>query len=486
MNIDELADREQIEIINDSRKERKETVEFNDLTNQDATLMNNKEDCDTYVKELQEKMKAQNIKFKKFKEKFDSETQIKDEKIKELEKSLKEREKELNEKEKIIYNLNIANSKLMANLDDLKREVDEKLDKVNVKKINDKMKKQKEKENPLEIVLKLKEKELKNKMNLLEILRKDNEQLNKTLESSSSIKAVIDLQDKLKLKEKENMDLANEVKILNRLLEEHKKCVKVKTLCDEEMRNLKEELKKAKEVSKESQLKLKDEECKHIKTKDSFLNLKREYDNTKKAKAEEMSIPKHHSNVDLKKVTNLNHDQNINNMLEEDAKVKKAEEIEEKLEKKYQVLEQSKLSMENRYKSEMKVIQKKLQQKEEQIEYMTNQFKEIEQKNKIMSFQMNEYKNEQKIYQRKLNDIQNILENNNSLLKEKEQEIKILVGQINSLKKLVKHNAVPPMDKEVAKHIEKIKNEENYFYVTELKKSPEESKLIEANEMTEE
>ena len=91
MNSDDLAEREQMETINDSKKERKETVEFNDLTNQDATLMNNKEDCDTFVKELQEKMKAQNAKFKKFKEKFDSDTQIKDERIKELEKSLKER-----------------------------------------------------------------------------------------------------------------------------------------------------------------------------------------------------------------------------------------------------------------------------------------------------------------------------------------------------------------------------------------------------------
>jgi hypothetical protein len=481
---DEISEKEAINTIADSNKDRKET-EFQDMTNQDATLLINKEDCDSYAKELQEKMKIQNNKFKKLKEKLESDIITKDERIKELEKTLKEKDRDLNDKEKIIYNLNIANTKLMISLDELKREVDEKLDKVNVKKINHKMKKQKEKENPLEIVLKLKEKELKNKMNLLEILRKDNEQLNKTLESSSSIKAVIDLQDKLKLKEKENMDLVSEIKALNRQLEEHKKCMKVKGQSDEEMRLLKEELKKAKEISKDCQIKLKEEESKHTKTKDSLLNLKREYDNTKK-----IEIQKNNSNVDLKKISNLNHDPNINNMLEEDAKVKKAEETEEKLEKKVQVLEQSRQSMENRYKSEIKAIQKKLIQKEEQIEYMSNQFKEIEQKNKIMSFQVNEYKNEQKIYQRKLNEVQNIIENNNTLLKEKEQEINILVGQINSLKKLVKHNAVPPMDKDIAKHIEKIKNEDSNnnvnFYVTDIKKSPEESKLIETHDMIEE
>ena len=162
---DEISEREHIDTVVDSKKDRKET-EFQDITNQDATLLINKDDCDSYVKELQEKMKFQNNKFKKIKDKLESDVSTKDERIKELEINLKERDRDLNDKEKIIYNLNIANSKLMVSLDDLKREVDEKLDKVNVKKINDKMKKQKEKENPLEIVLKLKEKELKNKMNL--------------------------------------------------------------------------------------------------------------------------------------------------------------------------------------------------------------------------------------------------------------------------------------------------------------------------------
>jgi hypothetical protein len=133
----------------------------------------------------------------------------------------------------------------------------------------------------------------------------------------------------------------------------------------------------------------------------------------------------------------------------------------EKFEKKFEALGHSKSSLENKYKSDCKLLTKRIGDQDEQLEYLTLQLKESEHKSKIFQFQVNEYKTEQKAYQRKLNETQGQIENLMKVIREKEQENKILVGQMGNLRKLVKHNAVPPMDSEVVKHIEKIRNEDS-------------------------
>ena len=115
-------------------------------------------------------------------------------------------------------------------------------------------------------------------------------------------------------------------------------------------------LKKAKELSKESQMKLKDEESKHSKTKDILINLKREVENKRRNKSEnENSTKKLNTNGELKKVVNFNHDANINSVLEEEKsnknlKIKLEENNSEldKIEKKCEALENSRKSLENR------------------------------------------------------------------------------------------------------------------------------------------
>lgn len=138
----------------------------------------------------------------------------------------------------------------------------------------------------------------------------------------------------------------------------------------------------------------------------------------------------------------------------------------EKFERKFEALEHSKSSLENKYHSDVRAYKKNISELEEKLEYLTLEFKESEQKNKIFQFQLNEYKNEQKAYQRKLNENQAQNENVINLLKEKEQENKILLGQLNAMKKVVKHNAVAPLDPDVTKQLQKIKNEESINNLT--------------------
>jgi hypothetical protein len=128
--------------------------------------------------------------------------------------------------------------------------------------------------------------------------------------------------------------------------------------------------------------------------------------------------------------------------------------------KKYDTLLHSKLSLESKSKVELKKYSLIGSENNEKLEYFTLQLKESEQKAKIYSYQINEYKNEVKILLRKHNEMSQALEVNKHNLQEKEQENKILVGQLQQLRKLTKHNALAPLDYDVSKKVELIKNEE--------------------------
>ena len=239
---------------------------------------------------------------------------------------LDEKTKELKEKDKAVQTITVTNSKLMQTLDELKKEVDEHFDKVSVRQITDKIKKSKEenKQNPLEIVVKVKEKELKNANHLMEILRKDNEQLQKNLDNYGDFNSILQLQDKLKVKEKEVFDLNLEIKTLTRSLEEHKKCSTIRKETENEIKILKDDYKAIKEGMKMQQAKMKDDEKARQKTVDNMINLKKELD--KIQKGGEMSINNSEainkllSNSENKKVSNLNHDPNIAGILQTDDK----------------------------------------------------------------------------------------------------------------------------------------------------------------------
>lgn len=492
-------------------------VEQKDLTNVEQLKQPFHESID-YGEDgeiIPNKKVVQAEKSKKADEKFSKDVQKSPNVVKETEnyEQLKEsykaykiqKESELKEKDKSIYNLNLTNQKLMSMLEDLKRDVDGQLDKVNFKQVTDKMKKGKEKENPLDIVLKVKEKELKNTANLLDIIKRDNEKLQKTVDSYTDYNKIIEVHDKLKVKEKENNDLVIEVRTLNRALEEHKRCESKRMEFEKDFKILKDDLKKAKDSLKDMQNKFKEEENKHQKTKDLLINTKREMEQLKKHKLGDLKDPKLGDkivqNIDVNnKGKDPSNSDDINELLGNNGNSKPNEKKEriktnlpnnneetsqsespyikrlfstdernrlkkllsnsdiEKIEKNFEAAERSKLSIEKRLKSDIKLLQKKVTEQEEQCEYFALQYKELEQKSKISQFQVNEYKNEQKAYQRKLNEVHIYSDKYASQLKEKEQENRILLGQLNSLRKVMKHNVVPPMDEDLQKHLEKIRN----------------------------
>jgi hypothetical protein len=448
------------------------TINYNESIKGDNLGTDDNTDCMKRIKDLEEKMTQQRDRFKKLKDKYEKQLEEKDDKIDDLEDSVKDWESKYN-------TLMGKYNKLKANFDEISRELDEHLDKVGVKNISQKLK-PKPRDNPLEIIIKMKEKEIKNTVQLMEVLRKNNEQLNKNLDNYTNVTFITDLQNKLNLKEKENQELLIEIKTLNRGLEEHKRCGKIKKETDEDYKNLKDELRKQKDSNRDLQQKLKEEVVKHIKTKDSYINYKREIDDTKRHKNININDPdalkKLNTNIELdrKKVSNLNHDPNIQSIYDEE-KPKEKKNLNRSLdhgkkvfskddidnyEKKIETLERSKLSTENKLKADIKQLSKKIQLLEDQVEYISNQYKESEQKNKILHYQGNEYKNEKKVYQRKINELQSNNDRLTNSLKEREQENNILTGQLKDIKKTTRHHAVPPMNE----------RREETLYLTDIKK----------------
>ena len=484
-----------------------ETKSYGDLLQVNKTNPQNNPNESNQLKE-----KTYNEKIKQLQHDLEKEREINKQFKQTHQKIVEEKNKDLKDKEKSYQSISVTNTKLMQTLEDLRKEVDEQFDKMSIKGLNKLKKKEENKQNPLDIVLKVKDKELKNATQLIEILRKDNEQLNKNLENYSEFKNVLDLQDKLKVKERENASLQQEIKLLNRSLEEHKKCSQIKASLENEVKTVKEEYRILKDSVKTQQSKKSEDEKTHHKLVEQYFTLKKEFEKMKNSAnvkdiKDTQAIDKLLNQAEKKKVKNFNHDSGVLEVLnsedvetprrnlqkkteknsksgtviqkskknlteeekqklfslEERAKLEKvfSKADLDKLEKKYDVMEYSKHSVQNKHKSDLKVFTRKFSEQEEKLEFMNLQLKEVDQKYKINQFQINEYKNEHRAYQRKILELQGQMDTFNSNLKEKEQENKILMNQLNSLRKIVKHNALPPMDSELAKHLEKIKSEES-------------------------
>ena len=237
-------------------------TESNSIKSNDkkVSVIDYKEDTSTVTKiskDPLDKIKKEDliIKIKEFEDKFKLEKE-------ERRKVIEAKNKEIESKEKVIFSMAGTNKKLSNELEDLRKEVDEKLDKIGIKQIKDTERENelKKKQQPLEHVLKVKEKELKNALSLLEVFKKDKENLQKNLNERSDFKQVLILTDKLKEEENKNSALESEVKSFTKLHEEHNKCENNREEFEKEKRQMINEMKYLKDKNKEYVRKIKEEE----------------------------------------------------------------------------------------------------------------------------------------------------------------------------------------------------------------------------------
>jgi len=108
----------------------------------------------------------------------------------------------------------------------------------------------------------------------------------------------------------------------------------------------------------------------------------------------------------------------------------------EKYQKKFDYADHKGLSMEKKYNSEFKIYHKKYNDLEEQMEFITLQLKEAEQRAKIFQFQIHEYKLEMKNLTKKSHELQGNIEVLQKLVNEKEKENKALINRIQETQSL--------------------------------------------------
>ena len=472
------------------KKELKDPLEQNEVTQPDANISNlqmpTPDQTMSYVDNSNQEISQQNIK----EEFYLREIEYK-EKIKELEQALNEEKnkstvkqkisseeilnnlrKELQEKDIEINKYIFSNTKQRQELENLSKEIDKKLKYMNFKHVTDRIKKERRpiKETTPEDSIKIVENQLKNALKLVDVLTKDNQQLKEKCNSAMDYKSKYDLIDKSKENDSTIISLNLEIKKLKRQVGEHLKCQKIKDDYEKSIRLAKEDLRKAQLKNEEMKTKIQEEEENYIK-------------NLNSPKEKQKSVGKNKMNtrrISLKKrlpneeKPNNSNNQKLETSMQNGLSVFTKEEQEALLQafdnnntqfelfiKKVATYESYRQSLESRHKFNVKNYLTKLNEMDEQIDYLKSNNADKEAKTKLLNTQMEDYKADKAAYIRKIKQMQNEISAMQTIHKQKDSEIKSLVVQLNTLRQLLKNANVNQIDIDISNYINSIKKE-NY------------------------
>ena len=177
--------------------------------------------------------------------------------IKKKEKEIKEKDgiinglkKEISEKDKNIKLITKTNNKLQLSLNEFSKKIDDKLfnsknifcrkTKYNLKNNNNNNNNDDE----------LKQKELDNAMNIIKILKNDNQRLQTAIDNYEKNNKLQDLENMNKLKADENLNLENQIKILKKELKGYGVCLKKCKILENQIEILNNEIKTLKNNNK--------------------------------------------------------------------------------------------------------------------------------------------------------------------------------------------------------------------------------------------
>ena len=375
----------------------------------------------------------------------------------------------INSKNKEIKKYATINTKQRDQLEKLSQEIDEKLNKMNLKavtrniqienkKINEiKFKKNISEQKIIENNISAKEKQLKNIMTLIDILQKENEKLKIKIENAKNTEQKFKLIDGQKEQEKQLTALNNDIKQKKLELKEHSKCFAIKNELLRKISLIKDEItinhEKLTEVQKkyeelENKLKSDQNKSKPISSRENKFGSKT------KTKLQRYVVPK----------------QKPTNVLSEDEMVtvpSKISEIftEKELKAMLIALDKNKIkyeallrrfniqntyvdSLETKHKLDIKQKLNKINELDEQIEYMNVKKGEYNANIQLFKKQIGEAQEEKKIYKMKINKIIEEISKKNRINSRKDREIKLLGAQLVKFKKYLKSG-----------NLEKIQNE---------------------------
>ena len=376
---------------------------------------------------------------------------------------------EIEAKNKEIKKYAIINTKQRDQLEKLSQEIDEKLNKMNYKavtrniqnenkKINEiKYKKNVSEQKKIENNIAAKEKQLKNIMTLIEILQKENENLKIKIENAKNTEQKFKLIDGQKEQEKQLAQLNNDIKQKKLELKEHSKCFGLKTELLRKISLIKDEITINHEKLTEAQKKYEELENKYKaeqnKTKPTSSRENKSVNKTK-TKLQKYIVPK-------QKPTNVLSEEDMVTVPPKISEIFTEKELKamlialdknkvkyEALLKRFNIQNTYVDSLETKHKLDIKQKLNKINELDEQIEFMNVKKGEYNANIQLFKKQIGQAQEEKKVYKMKINKIIEEISKKNKINSRKDREIKLLGAQLVKFKKYLKSG-----------NLEKIQNE---------------------------
>ena len=368
--------------------------------------------------------------------------------------------KELQQKENDINKYITLNTKQRKELERLSKEIDKKLKSMTFKHVTDRITKERKpkKEEDPDAAIKIVENQLKNALQLVDILTKDNQMLKDKCAKALDYNSRYELADKAKENDNTIIALNMEIKQLKRKLEEHSKCVKIKNEYEKNIRITREDLRKAKLRNEEMKTKIKIEEelyntnknKKEVPKQKKLINGKITL--RKKSPKKEELPPKENQNVVIGKGYFIKKEQDY--LLE--AFDKDSDEL-DKFYKRISILNSYTQSLESKQRIEMKAYLSKLNDLDEQIEYLTQKNNDTETKSNLLQTQINDYKSDKNAYIRKIDEVNKSISAMSIVIKQKENEIKSLSDQLTQLREMLRNGNVNKVNVDISNYISEVK-----------------------------
>ena len=391
---------------------------------------------------------------------------------------------EIDLKNKEIKKYATINTKQRDQLEKLSQEIDNKLNKMNYKavtrniqnenkKINEiKFKKNYSEQKIIENNISAKEKQLKNIMTLIDILQKENETLKIKIENAKNTEQKFKLIDGQKEQEKQLTLLNNDIKQKKLELKEHSKCFAIKNELLRKISLIKDEITINHEKLTEVQKKYENLENKY-KLEQQNKTIENKFGSKTKTKLQKYIVPK-------QKPTNVLSDDDMVTVPPKISEIFTEKELKamlialdknkvkyEALLRRFNVQNTYIDSLETKHKLDIKQKLNKINELDEQIEFMNVKKGEYNANIQLFKKQISEAQEEKKIYKMKSKKIIEDISKKNKINSRKDREIKLLGAQLVKFKKYLKSG-----------NLEKIQNEPDI----ELLGDQDSSELTEQND----
>ena len=397
---------------------------------------------------------------------------------------------DLQENERKLLQLKQTNKKQEEALNNLRKKIAKETPKIKTnsqnKYKNDNKRGDLKQNEAINIVLKIKDRELNDAIQRMNNLKKENQKLKNELYKNEDYNKKLEIKDTSREYSDKIKELNTELKIINKQLAQHKICLNEQNKINNEYKELKNQLKQLKSNTNENKIKINEIQAKpysiskDLMEKNLFSNRlsnkrKRSVLSVSENKINNFSTIQATSNKNIilppiatprKNSENKNNIPNEQSILTKDfiEKIKNyfGNEIEnfETLLFKLNEIENCKKAIENKHRNELHQFNKQINALDEQFQILNNNGKANNSNIKVLKNKLNVIKGQTRIQTKKFIELKKEYDSLDDISKGKDYEISLLLGQINSLRNLVSYtNDEMPEDK-MDTYINQLKREQ--------------------------